>query len=224
MLERTIRLYIAEDLPLLVLFLNDKNFAKKVKQIIDDYAKGKVTLYPIDDIPLDVSVVFKEKDVVKYKSSYIHLYFSKKNIDGYKLIGKVPDGYKCDFIKNIIINAIPIDVISDTYVKLSDLGIKLKKNKVNNPKANKNIDIKNNNVSHTKENNYLDKSKATKTELIKETKKETPVSSHVVKQKPKFVIANSSVEEYIEDTESTEENSKEENDIFSMFNNLAQEY
>ena len=125
--EYTLRLHNKRDLDLLTLYMNDKNFKRKVINLLSDYANGVIPNYSLDDVNIDFESA-TDGSSVTYKSQYMRLFVNKKSYpEVISLLSKIRRKYKCDFIKCIVKNSLKTPISSLYFIDIED-GVKLNEN------------------------------------------------------------------------------------------------
>lgn len=125
--EYTLRLHNKRDLDLLTLYMNDKNFKRKVINLLSDYANGVIPNYSLDNVNIDLKSA-TDSNSVTYKSQYMRLFVNKKSYpEVISLLSKIRRKYKCDFIKCIVKNSLKIPISSLYFTEVED-GMELNEN------------------------------------------------------------------------------------------------
>lgn len=113
-----LRLNKRRDLDLLWLYYHDKDFYKKIVNILNDYSNGKKPLYKIDNIkPTDRSETITS-------NVYLNLSIKDTYTNIIDMLSRIKNRHRCDFIKNLIKCALQYPVLdgyfSDEYA-ISDI-------------------------------------------------------------------------------------------------------
>lgn len=248
-----LRLNKKRDSDLLYLYYNDRDFYKKVVQILGNYADGKKTTYSMDNIrkPLrnrENNLSDKKKDG---NNVYLNLSIHKKYTNIIEMLSCIKPKQKCDFVKNLVKSSLASPVLNSYFVENSQYSVGfpneitintkeyISEEKINIPKERINTDTENKDTEKKiEENKIKEPIKVTVEENIRSSdsitdefnnrEEELVSNDYNSNNQSENSIDQTTNDNYYKSDEMNKENNddsnKSYNDSYDIFSNLMKSY